>query len=199
MIQWFIYLFPFFFVQFGVHSAANLAVNILTNLHLETSGSTKTKALTGTGFAAEALVVVHGFESHLILGTTSLRLTRLPPRALSCSPWLLRSPMADCDIFREQLAIKYPLYGHALWEPSPPDPDKPVQVGDVGFIRRGKFHRLFNTLLPASHLSHEHGVPDCHEPLIPNFSNHLDRGSLTRNHYCSTGVTMKPDPGYNSR
>ena len=48
MIQWFFYLFPFIFVQFGVHSAANLAVNILTDLHLETSGSTKTKALTGT-------------------------------------------------------------------------------------------------------------------------------------------------------
>ena len=52
--------------------------------------------------------------------------------------------MADCDIFREQLAIKYPSYGLALWEPSPRYPDKPVQVGDVGFIRKGKFHRLFN-------------------------------------------------------
>jgi hypothetical protein len=52
--------------------------------------------------------------------------------------------MADYDIFREQLAIKYPSYGHALWEPSPRRPDRPVQVGDVGFIRRGKFH-VFST------------------------------------------------------
>jgi hypothetical protein len=68
----------------------------------------------------------------------------------------LAIPMADCDIFREQLAIKYPLYGHALWEPSPRHPDKPLQVGDVGFIRKGKFHRLFllNVLLPANDPSH---------------------------------------------
>ncbi|KAH9994873.1 ankyrin repeat-containing domain protein [Russula vinacea] len=52
--------------------------------------------------------------------------------------------MADYDIFREQLAIKYPSYGHALWEPSPRRPDRPVQVGDVGFIRRGKF-TVFST------------------------------------------------------
>ena len=107
--------------------------------------------------------------------------------------------MADCDIFREQLAIKYPLYGHALWEPSPRDPDKPVQVGDVGFIRKGKFHRLFNALLPANDPSHGRGVPEYHEPLIPNLSDHLDGGSLDRNHYCSPGVCVEPDPGYHSR
>ncbi len=107
--------------------------------------------------------------------------------------------MADCDIFREQLAIKYPLYGHALWEPSPRNPNKPVQVGDVGFIRRGKFHRLFNALLPADDPSHECGVPEYHEPLVPNLPDHLDRGSLARNHYCSAGVNVEPDPGYHSR
>jgi hypothetical protein len=106
--------------------------------------------------------------------------------------------MAHCDIFREQLAIKYPLYGHALWEPSPRYPDKPVQVGDVGFIRNGKFHRLFNALLPADDPSHECGVPEYHEPLVPNLSDHLDRGSLARNHYCSAGVSLGSDPGHNS-
>ena len=107
--------------------------------------------------------------------------------------------MADCDIFREQLAIKYPLYGHALWEPKPRFPDKPVQVGDVGFIRNGKFHRLFNALLPADDPSQERGVPEYHEPLVPNLSDHLDSGSLDRNHYCSGGVCVEPDPGYHAR
>jgi hypothetical protein len=107
--------------------------------------------------------------------------------------------MANCDIFREQLAIKYPLDGHALWEPRPRYPDKPVQVGDVGFIRKGKFCRLFNALLLENDPSHEFGVPEYHEPLVPNMSNHLDRGSLARNHYCSAGVSVEPDPGFHSR
>ncbi|KAN0116119.1 hypothetical protein V8E52_006176 [Russula decolorans] len=107
--------------------------------------------------------------------------------------------MADCDIFREQLAIKYPLYGHALWEPSPRNPDKPVQVGDVGFIRKGKFHRLFNALLPADDPSHECGVPEYHEPLVTHLSDHLDRGFLSRNHYCSAGVGVEPEQGLNDR
>jgi hypothetical protein len=30
-------------------------------------------------------------------------------------------------------------------------------------------------------------------------SDHLDRGSLARNHYCSAGVSVGPDPGHDSR
>ena len=123
--------------------------------------------------------------------------------------------MADYDIFREQLAIQYPSYGHALWEPSPQDPDKPVQVGDVGFIRKGKFQRLFNVLAPKNDPSPNSGVPDerdpldpkdhkplvpdDHELLVPNFPNHLVKGSLACNNYCSAGVNVEPDPGYHSR
>jgi hypothetical protein len=114
--------------------------------------------------------------------------------------------MADYyDIFRERLAIKYPSYGHALWEPSPRNPDsRPVQIGDVGFIRRGKFHRLFNALLSKDDPSHVlGGVPEYHEPLVPTLLDHFDttttRRSLARNHFCSPGVSMEPaDPGYHS-
>ena len=106
--------------------------------------------------------------------------------------------MADYDIFREQLAIKYPSYGHALWEPSPKKQDRPVLVGDVGFILRGKFHRLFNALLPADDPSHERGVPEYHEPLIPTLLDHLDTGFLSRNNYCSAGVSVEADQGYYS-
>jgi hypothetical protein len=52
--------------------------------------------------------------------------------------------MADYDIFREQLAIKYPSYGHALLEPSPRKPDSPVQVSDFGCIRRGNSIIVFS-------------------------------------------------------
>src|SRR5712691_9328758 len=101
--------------------------------------------------------------------------------------------MAHYNIFREQLAIKYPEFGHALWEPSPRRPDRPVEVGDVGFIRRGKFHRLFNALLSADDPSQELGVAEYHEPLVPNMPNHIDRSSLSRNYYCSTGVSIEPE------
>jgi hypothetical protein len=106
--------------------------------------------------------------------------------------------MADYDIFYEQLAMRYPSYGHALWDPSPEDPDKPVQVGDVGFISEGQFHRLFNALLPANDSSHERGVPEYYEQLVPRLSDHLDRTSLAPNHYCSAGVSVKHDPGHHS-
>ena len=108
-------------------------------------------------------------------------------------------PMADYDIFREQLAIKYPTYGHALWGPRPKKPDRPVQVGDVGFIRRGYFHRLFNALLSADDPSHELGVPEYHEPLILSVPDHLHTDFLGRNNYCSAGVSVESDPGYHSR
>jgi len=106
--------------------------------------------------------------------------------------------MAEYDIFRERLAIKYPSYGHALWEPSPREPDRPVQIGDVGFVRRGKFYRLFNALLSGDDPSHVLGVPANHEPLVPKLLNHLDTRSLGRNNFCSPWVSMEPDPGYHS-
>ena len=106
--------------------------------------------------------------------------------------------MTEYDIYREKLAIKHPSYGHALWEPSPRKPHRPVQIGDVGFIRRGRFHPFFNALLPADDPSQERGVPEYHEPLVPTSTDHFDTSSLDRNHYCSAGVGVEPDPGYNS-
>jgi hypothetical protein len=102
--------------------------------------------------------------------------------------------MAHYDTFREQLAIRYPALGHALWEPSPDGGRGPVEIGDVGYIRQGKFHRLFNALLSTDHPSHR-GVrlPEHHEPLIPQISDHIDRGTLQLDHYCSEGVTMESD------
>jgi hypothetical protein len=106
--------------------------------------------------------------------------------------------VADYDIFRERLAIKYPWCGHALWEPGPRNPDRPVQVGDVGFVRRGRFFRLFNALLSEDDPSHVLGVPESHEPLIPTLLDHLDTRSFGPSNYCSSGVSMELDPGYHS-
>jgi len=62
-------------------------------------------------------------------------------------------------VIRGQLAIKYPAYSHALWEPSPSRLCRPVEVGGVGLIRGGRFHRLFNTLFSVDHPSHKSDVP----------------------------------------
>jgi hypothetical protein len=99
--------------------------------------------------------------------------------------------MAHYDIFRDQLGIKYPAFGHALWEPNPGRLFPPVEVGDVGFIREGKFHRLFNALLPEDHLSHQRfGVPEHYEPLRPRVEDHISTGMLAPRDFCSHGVTV---------
>jgi hypothetical protein len=102
--------------------------------------------------------------------------------------------MAHHDFFRDLLAMKYPAYGHALWDPSPGTHYSAVEVGDVGFIRQGKFYRLFNALYPADHPSHQNfGVPEYHEPLRPNIE-HIGRATLGSNDFFSRGV-IKECPG----
>ena len=100
--------------------------------------------------------------------------------------------MAHYDIFRGQLAITYPGYGHALWEPSPGD--HVVGVGDVGYIYEGRFIRLFNILLPADDPSHEtFGVPDDHKLFKPKVSKHIIPGILPPDNFCSAGVALESD------
>ncbi|KAF8265219.1 hypothetical protein EI94DRAFT_366290 [Lactarius quietus] len=102
--------------------------------------------------------------------------------------------MAHYDIFRDQLAIRFPGYGHALWEPSPGDLYDVASVGDVGYISQGRFNRLFNILLPADDPSHENfGVPEYHEQFQPKVPRHLISGTLFPDNFCSVGVTMLSD------
>ena len=98
--------------------------------------------------------------------------------------------MTHYDIFRGQFALRYPSYGYALWEPSPSGLYGHVEIGDVGFIREGRFYRLFNALLSADHPSHKSDVPEYHEPLIPKLSDHISRGTLSPGHYYSVGIDM---------
>ena len=103
--------------------------------------------------------------------------------------------MAHYDIFRHNLAIKYPAYGHALWDPSPGGRYPAVAVGDVGFIREGQFHRLFNVLLNPNDPSHRLGVPEDNEQLRPRVEDHIITGALTPHNFCSTGVALESEPG----
>jgi hypothetical protein len=116
----------------------------------------------------------------------SVTLCTIPHTLLVLDP----HTMADYDIFREQLGIRFPAHGHALWDPSPPEPDRPVEVGDVGFVRRGKFHCLFNALRPKGEQA---DVPEGYEQLVPKSSKHITKSSLNSGHYCSVGVDVDPD------
>jgi hypothetical protein len=94
----------------------------------------------------------------------------------------------QCDTYREELVKAYPGFGYALWDPDPGEQNPPVGVGDVGFIREGRFHRLFNALLPADHQSNDtFGTPADHEPLLPSTPNHIIRGNLAPNTIYSGG------------
>lgn len=72
-----------------------------------------------------------------------------------------------------------------------------VQVGDVGFIRKGYFQRLFNVLHPRDHPSHRNPalVPEDHEQLRP-IAGHIVRGEIragsgqSSNHLYSKDVTL---------
>ena len=94
----------------------------------------------------------------------------------------------EYDIYREQLAIRHNAYGHALWEPSPGGRYTSVEIGDVGFIRQGYFHRLFNILLPEDHPSHQDGVPQHHEPLVLRMTSPTNTGTLQPNIFRSYGL-----------
>ena len=114
----------------------------------------------------------------------------VPSRAYSIRGFPSPS-MPHYDTFRDQLAIAHPEFGHALWDTSPGEQYLPVEIGDVGFIRRGKFQRLFNALYPGDHPCNQRfGVPEDHEQLRL-LKNHIDRGTLYPNNFCSYGVTTE--------
>ena len=52
--------------------------------------------------------------------------------------------------------------GYPLWEP---ECRPAVSIADVGYIRNGRFCRLFNASLSEGHPLNEFGVPEGYEPL----------------------------------
>jgi len=99
----------------------------------------------------------------------------------------------EYDIFREKLVLKYPAYGHALWQPTPGEDGLAVEIGDVGFIREGHFHHLFNVLPPKAGGPDRGDVPPGHKPfrIGSSESPHTASGTLRSNHFCSNGVSKR--------
>jgi len=107
----------------------------------------------------------------------------------------------ECNIFREELGTRYPNHGHALWDPDPGGLYNSVQVGDVGFIRRGYFYRLFNALLPPRDSPSDPDTYGDHGPvyppkLEPKVPQHIRSRTENQNDFRSDNVT-KENPGHN--
>ncbi|OSC98124.1 hypothetical protein PYCCODRAFT_1471329 [Trametes coccinea BRFM310] len=69
-------------------------------------------------------------------------------------------------IYAEQLA---PVgFGYPLWAPDPPPGTNPVELGDVGWVRRGEFVALFNACRAADDRQPLNAVPSGYEPLDPS-------------------------------
>ena len=101
---------------------------------------------------------------------------------------------AQHETFREELAIKYPAFGYALWEPGSRARYRTVQVGDVGFIREGYFHRLFNVLHPDSggdSSDPNHGVPGSDELLRIKMVNHIGKSVEGYKEFLSRNIRVE--------
>jgi hypothetical protein len=101
--------------------------------------------------------------------------------------------MDGCSIFREELAIRYPDHGHALWKPDPGGLYEAVEVGDVGFIRRGYFYPLFNALRPPDTPSDPDSSdgPKYPPKLQPKNTHHICRNRDDHQDFYSKNVTKQ--------
>ena len=106
---------------------------------------------------------------------------------------MVKPTIYQYDTYREELGKAYSLLGYALWDPDPGQYPH-VRVGDVGFTRDGKFHRLFNILLPEDDPDHQilrYGLPEHYEQLHVSLPNHIDSGTLPSSDLHSYGVAIK--------
>ncbi|KAI0060015.1 hypothetical protein BV25DRAFT_1005416 [Artomyces pyxidatus] len=91
----------------------------------------------------------------------------------------------NAHVYRQQLAGLG--YGYPLWQPGCEHAAPRVLLGDVGFVRHGRFFRLFNVHLPEHHPLQTHGVPDNFED-IPLDESRVVRGVLKAGIYRSCSV-----------
>ena len=99
--------------------------------------------------------------------------------------------MDGCNIFREELATRYPTLGVALWEPDPQNLYEAVAVGDVGYIHRGYFRRLFNAISPPSDSDSPNG-PKYPPRLQLRDPDHLRKSIDSHQAFFSEKVTQMP-------
>ena len=88
------------------------------------------------------------------------------------------------NVYRDQLTSLS--HGLALWNPNPPKQIyNRVSIGDVGYLQKGTFIRMFNVILPSDHSSNRTlGNPEPYEPLdCGPFANTLEEHFDRVDHY----------------
>ena len=101
---------------------------------------------------------------------------------------------AHYDSYRDQLASLY--HGHALWEPDPAPLYDRVRVGDVGYVKRGRFFRMFNVLLQADDDAQVYGVPEGFVQLNMGPFGNICTLNLPQGEYCSNTVRVVRRDGH---
>ena len=101
------------------------------------------------------------------------------------------------NVYRERLTSQF--HGIALWSPNPVqslyDYGR-VSIGDVGYLRDGKFTRMFNVTLPWDDPSNgKLGTPDRYDPLERDFV--VRRSEFDGAEYCSPQIISTVENDYN--
>ncbi|KIP05410.1 hypothetical protein PHLGIDRAFT_152213 [Phlebiopsis gigantea 11061_1 CR5-6] len=97
-------------------------------------------------------------------------------------------PLSAVDIFAEQLVSRG--HGLPLWCPEP-SPLGEVNVGDVGFIHRGSFFRLFNAICSPTDPSNHQGLPEDFIPLVLPKDEGIRYSDLPVGPICSLSTTWR--------
>ena len=141
-------------------------------------------------------LLINRLRPHTTCNTTVPGLTLLC--CLTFRDYAVPSSMfqAQHQTFREELAIKYPTFGYPLWEPGSRGRYHAVQVGDVGFIREGYFHKLFNVLHPTSASGGGPSDPSCRVPgsdelLQIRMDNHIGRSTEGYKEFISKSIRVE--------
>jgi hypothetical protein len=79
-------------------------------------------------------------------------------------------------------------YGLPLFDPDPGKDHVKVQVGDVGYVTSGKFHRIFNLLHDGKDQFGAYGVPFGYNSLPEIFRRTHSRNGVPAGLMCSSTV-----------
>lgn len=82
-------------------------------------------------------------------------------------------------------------HGLAIYEPDPADEYDELCVGDVGHMKDGGFHRLFNVFRKEDDKVNKLGVPEGFEPLLSEAGNTYSRLPLPAGVMASSTVVQQ--------
>ena len=100
------------------------------------------------------------------------------------------------NTYREQLLSKH--HGLALWDPSPVFHKQPghVSIGDVGYLDKGSFIRMFNVTLPWDDPSNELlGKPEKYECIKSGLFDNVRENEIREGEYYSRHVSKVDNVG----